>query len=385
MNSISSKQIMRLAGCTLSESPGAELIKYPGESVLLPCFCTDPNTKPANVKWEHLISSTESAWTEVSNGTRHHRDRVHMSHQNHPANLSLLLSNLTEEDQGTYRCTVNNQSISIRLSIKGCTLLESPMADLIKYPGESVLLPCFCTDPHTKPASVKWEHLISSTGSAWTEVSNGTRHHRDRVHMSHQNHPANLSLLLFNLTEEDQGTYRCTVNNNNQSISIRLSITEPDSTVNNLGDHQSPTTNNHQTSSVPWKPIKILTLLMSLVLLLVLLVLLVVAGVYCTCVKGRKQNSQEKRGESKHNEDDVVYSSFDHGKKGQRTQREVEESVIYSDTVFGRKRPSAGEECELTYSTVSHAKKGERALIQDNSEEPTVYSSLKIAKKLQVE
>ncbi|XP_076842358.1 uncharacterized protein LOC143486802 isoform X2 [Brachyhypopomus gauderio] len=57
-----------------------------------------------------------------------------------------------------------------------------------------------------------------------------------------------------------------------------------------------------------WKPITIQIPLLSLVLLLVPLVLLVLLvlladdGAYCTCVKGRKQNSQEKRGESKHNE-----------------------------------------------------------------------------------
>ncbi|XP_076842354.1 uncharacterized protein LOC143486802 isoform X1 [Brachyhypopomus gauderio] len=76
--------------------------------------------------------------------------------------------------------------------------------------------------------------------------------------MSHQNHPANLSLLLSDLTEEDQGTYRCTVNNK-QSISICLSIKvfSPSENVN------TPFTGH---------------------------------------TGGRKQNSQEKRGESKHNE-----------------------------------------------------------------------------------
>ncbi|XP_076842335.1 polymeric immunoglobulin receptor-like isoform X1 [Brachyhypopomus gauderio] len=383
-------------GCSLSENKQhVEVSGSAGESVFLSCSCThlrgDAWSGELRVKWrsphyEDLHSTQLSP---------HYSGRVQMFNEGSPGNLSLLISDLTEKDRGLYSCWINhNQHRNFTLTVKGCTLSESPGAELIKYPGESVLLPCFCTDHHTKPASVKWEHLNSSTESAWTEVSNGTRHHRDRIHMSHQNHPANLSLLLSNLTEEDQGTYRCTVNNN-QSISIHLSIKvfSPSEnvntpvtgdiggrTINNPGDHQSPNTNHNQTNTDLWKEI-----LMSSVLLLVLLVLLVFAGTYCTCVKGRKHNSQEKRGERKHNEDDVIYSSFDHGKKGQRTQRQVEESVIYSDTVFDRKRPSAGEECELTYSTLSHAKKKKRALRQDNTEEPTVYSSLKTAKKLQME
>ncbi|XP_076842304.1 CD276 antigen homolog isoform X2 [Brachyhypopomus gauderio] len=323
-------------GCSLSENKQhVEVSRSPGESVFLSCSCTDMSgwwSGELIGEWRVKWRSPHHEDLHSTQLSPHYSGRVQMFNEESPGNLSLLISDLTEEDSGLYSCWINhNQHRNFTLTVTGCTLSESPGAELIKYPGESVLLPCSCTDHHTKPASVKWEHLISSTGSAWTEVSNGTRHHRDRVHMSHQNHPANLSLLLSNLTEEDQGTYRCTVNNN-QSISIRLSIKELEPTVKNLGDHQSPNTKM-------WKEI-----LLSLVLLLVLLVLLVFAGVYCTCVKGRKQNSQEKRGESKHNE--------------------VEESVIYSDSVFDRKRPSAGEECELTYSTVSHAKKREQGLRQ---------------------
>ncbi|XP_076846239.1 uncharacterized protein LOC143491269 [Brachyhypopomus gauderio] len=106
-----------------------------------------------------------------------------------------------------------------------------------------------------------------------------------RVQMFNEESPGNLSLLISDLTEEDNGLYSCWINYN-QHRNFSLTVKELDPTFNNLGDHQSPNT----------------TLQLSLVLLLVLLVLLVVAGAYCTCVKGRKQNSQEKRGERKHNE-----------------------------------------------------------------------------------
>ncbi|XP_017542937.2 CXADR-like membrane protein [Pygocentrus nattereri] len=147
--------------------------------------------------------------------------RVQMFNKNLPANLSLLISNLTEQDQGTYRCSINNkQSINIRLSIKGCTLSETQGKLVFRSPGQSVLLPCSCTDQRTKPVSVKWEHV----GSCGTEVSNETPRYTGRVQMFNKNLPANLSLLISNLTEQDQGTYRCSINNK-ESINIRLTIT----------------------------------------------------------------------------------------------------------------------------------------------------------------
>ena len=104
------------ADCTLSETQKKVIHKYPGESVLLPCSCTDQHTKPVSVKWEHV----DSGGTEVSNEMELYRGRVHMFNKNLPANLSLLISNLTEQDQGTYRCSINNkQSINITLNITG--------------------------------------------------------------------------------------------------------------------------------------------------------------------------------------------------------------------------------------------------------------------------
>ncbi|KAI4895885.1 hypothetical protein NFI96_027867 [Prochilodus magdalenae] len=201
------------ADCTLSQTQEEQITRYPGESVLLPCSCTDPNTRPGSVKWERV----DPGGTEGSSKMELSSDRVKMINENHPSNLSLLISDLTEQDQGTYRCSINNkQSINIRLSITGCTLSQTQENQIIRYPGESVLLPCSCNDTKTRPLSVKWE-------MGGTEVSNKTVLYSGRVQMFNKSHPTNLSLLISNLTEQDQGTYRCSINN--QSISIRLSIT----------------------------------------------------------------------------------------------------------------------------------------------------------------
>ncbi|XP_037396808.1 polymeric immunoglobulin receptor-like [Pygocentrus nattereri] len=207
---------LTVKGCTLSETEEKLIIRSPGDSVLLPCSCTDQYTKPVSVKWERV----DSGGTEVSNEMELYTSRVQMFNKNLPANLSLLISNLTEQDQGTYRCSINNkQSINITLNINGCTLSETQEKLLIRSPGQSVLLPCSCTDQHTKPVSVKWGRV----DSGGIEVSNEMANYTGRVQMFNKNLPANLSLLISNLTEQDQGTYRCSINNQ-QSINIRLSI-----------------------------------------------------------------------------------------------------------------------------------------------------------------
>ncbi|XP_037396833.1 uncharacterized protein LOC108414564 [Pygocentrus nattereri] len=114
-----------------------------------------------------------------------------------------------------------NQYRNFSLTVKDCKLSETQEKVIHKYPGDSVLLPCSCTDQHTKPINVKWEHV----DSGGTEVSNEMANYTGRVQMFNKNLPANLSLLISNLTEQDQGTYRCSINNN-QSINIRLSLKE---------------------------------------------------------------------------------------------------------------------------------------------------------------
>uniref|UniRef100_A0A3B4E5U9 Ig-like domain-containing protein n=1 Tax=Pygocentrus nattereri TaxID=42514 RepID=A0A3B4E5U9_PYGNA len=207
---------LNITDCKLSETQEKDIHKYPGESVLLPCSCSDQHTKPVSVKWERVVSGG----TEVSNEMELYKGRVQMFNRNLPANLSLLISNLTEQDQGTYRCSINNnQFIDITLNITDCKLSETQEKDIHKYPGQSVLLPCTCSDQRTIPVSVKWEHV----DSGGTEVSNETPRYTGRVQMFNKNLPANLSLLISNLTEQDQGTYRCSINNK-QSINIRLSL-----------------------------------------------------------------------------------------------------------------------------------------------------------------
>ncbi|XP_037396821.1 polymeric immunoglobulin receptor-like [Pygocentrus nattereri] len=203
-----------VTGCTLSENKQTVPVsRSSGESVLLSCTCTDQQGRPVGVQWR--TPNQEDLLQRYS-------ARVQTSNQSSTGNFSVLISDLTEEDGGTYSCWINqNQYRNFSLTVKDCKLSETQEKDIHKYPGESVLLPCSCSDQHTKPVSVKWERVVSGG----TEVSNEMELYKGRVQMFNRNLPANLSLLISNLTEQDQGTYRCSINNN-QFIDITLNITD---------------------------------------------------------------------------------------------------------------------------------------------------------------
>ncbi|KAF5893063.1 neogenin-like isoform X7, partial [Clarias magur] len=87
-----------------------------GASVVLPCVCTDLQDKLQSLTWEfYRISHYEEIYPKQ---TGHHRNRVKLVSNNYPGNLSLLISDVTEEDEGHYRCSVQADSRDVRLSVK---------------------------------------------------------------------------------------------------------------------------------------------------------------------------------------------------------------------------------------------------------------------------
>ncbi|XP_049342270.1 polymeric immunoglobulin receptor isoform X16 [Astyanax mexicanus] len=386
--------------CTLSNSQENQIVGYSRGSVLLSCSCTDPQTRPVSIKWERV----DSGVMEVSNRTGRYAGRIHMFNEKHPANLSLLLSNLTKQDNGTYRCTINNEkSISMKLTVKDCTLSNSQEKLIVGYSGEFVLLSCSCTDPQTRPVSIKWEHVDSDV----MEVSNITRRYAGRIHMFNEKHPANLSLLLSNLTEQDEGLYRCTINNKT-SISMRLNV--KDCTLSSSQETPivgQPGNTTFEMNWTYWTPI------LSCVFLILLLLLGAAAYIFCKHRKGKRRSGKEteqrgnkeddityssiahgkkakppntednityasiahgKKAKPPKTEDDVIYSSVVHDKKAKPTQRQAEEDVTYADVAFRRKSKKAEKQNNVTFS--SEACKSER-----DTEEPTVYASVKTTKK----
>ncbi|KAI4876754.1 hypothetical protein NFI96_030631, partial [Prochilodus magdalenae] len=261
--------------CTLENSELQLLLitAHTGGSVLLPCSCTDLQTKP-EFSWRRPVGST---WVEMPINSDQYRNRVQLFNDHSPGNLSLVISHLTEEDGGDYECAVKGSHLIIRLTLEGCTLENrEQLLTITAHTGGSVLLPCYCTDLQTTPEKLKWKrpvgkkwieiHIKSCTlenserlltitaptgGSVllpcsctdlqtkpenftwtkrnrnpqtWQEISSEGGQYGNKVQLFNDHSPGNLSLLISHLTEEDGGVYQCGVKGS--LMIIRLTIEE---------------------------------------------------------------------------------------------------------------------------------------------------------------
>ncbi|KAL6485630.1 hypothetical protein MHYP_G00050220, partial [Metynnis hypsauchen] len=168
---------------------------------------TTPKTE---FTWKY--STKGDKWEEISSESGQYRNRVQLVNGHSPGNLSLLISHLTEEDGGSYRCTVQGGGhIYFKLTVKGCTLINNKKTQTIKaHTGGSVLLPCSCTEIDITPERFTWEKR-NRHQNRWEVLSIESGQYKDRVQLSNGHSPGNLSLLISQLTEEDRAEYRCDV------------------------------------------------------------------------------------------------------------------------------------------------------------------------------
>ncbi|XP_037394068.1 junctional adhesion molecule-like [Pygocentrus nattereri] len=212
-------------GCTLENRGRALFITArTGESVLLPCYCTD-HVPPDAFIWE-TENTDSNKWEEVSSESGQYRDRVQLFNGHSPGNLSLLMSHLTEEDGGLYRCEVKGSGYTdISLTVEGCNLEKTDITQYITArAGGSVLLSCYCTDLHTKPETFTWKKLNTNI-KMYEVISSGSGQYRNRVQLVNGHSPGNLSLLISHLTEEDGGFYLCELTENKRTY-IKLTFEE---------------------------------------------------------------------------------------------------------------------------------------------------------------
>ena len=97
--------------CALLQSASLQILRRPGECVLLPCSCTDLKATPKSVTWMTTSESQspDGGWKIVSTTDVSYRGRLETFNHTSPGNLSLGLSDLTQEDHGSYRCLINGQ------------------------------------------------------------------------------------------------------------------------------------------------------------------------------------------------------------------------------------------------------------------------------------
>ncbi|XP_036419407.1 junctional adhesion molecule-like [Colossoma macropomum] len=211
-------------GCILENTDTtSHITTHTGGSALLPCYCTDRHAALQRFTWTKLNKNTNT-WEEISSESGQYRNRVQLVNGHSPGNLSLLISHLTEEDGGVYHCNADKSGyLYIRLYVKVCSLENSGIPlSISAHTGGSVLLPCYCTDQHTKPERFTWEKL-NITSASWEEISSESGQYRNRVQLVNGHSPGNLSLLISHLTEEDGGWYKCDLGGS-EHIVLKLTV-----------------------------------------------------------------------------------------------------------------------------------------------------------------
>ncbi|KAI4876004.1 hypothetical protein NFI96_008123, partial [Prochilodus magdalenae] len=245
-------------GCTLEDHQQLEEITaYTGESVLLPCYCTDSQSRPKTFTWKEFHKNKNTS-EEISSESGRYRNRVQLVNDHSPGNLSLLISHLTEEDDGYYRCKVDGGGYrDIRLTVKeppvplpfvpyalvtviilhiivavvycrtkGCSLTDRGQTlSITAHRGGSVLLPCSCTELRAKPETFTWNR-DNQNSKDYERIPIESDEYRNRVQLVNDHSPGNLSLLISRLTEEDGGLYRCDGVKSGLTY-IRLTVEEP--------------------------------------------------------------------------------------------------------------------------------------------------------------
>ncbi|XP_048011271.1 polymeric immunoglobulin receptor-like [Megalobrama amblycephala] len=210
-------------GCILSnERQTTRITGYTGGSVVLPCSCAHPQSTVNTFTWRFFGNGKQ--WIPVFEDEEYSGRRV-LFNESSPQNLSLLISDLRQEDQGFYECKTEHDkiTITIRLTVKGCNLVQSTEVTIAVtgYAGESVVLPCSCSELLAKPEQIRWMYYV---GKAYKEIypNEKTERHKNRVKLLNQTSPGNLSLYISALTAEDEGDYYCSVSS--QKVSYRLYV-----------------------------------------------------------------------------------------------------------------------------------------------------------------
>ncbi|KAI5617003.1 hypothetical protein C0J50_23256, partial [Silurus asotus] len=175
----------------------------------------------------------------------------------------------------------------------GCNLNNNKQTfNINAHVGDTVQLPCSCTDPHSQ-SGIKYWKKYQKLNDNWDHVQTS----QIRFQLSNVQN-GNLTLFISHLTAEDDGLYRCTTGQH--WLDINLSV---------KGESAEPS---------------IFTILIPIVLLLLSL-----GGVILWRYRARKQLTPncKELAEQKNKEE------------AQRKKEEVQDDVMYTTVVHKTQRP----------------------------------------------
>ncbi|XP_073670196.1 uncharacterized protein [Paramisgurnus dabryanus] len=218
-------------GLTL-KGPSGPLVVPLGGSVVLPCSVDSLlPLKDLEVDWKRTDTQTlihlyqdEDIRPEAQN--QYYHDRAHFFTEDiKHGNFSLLLNNLTAEDEGQYTCKVysGQESGETVVEIKHVErfIVSGSSPSISAYVGEDVTLSC-SVNSHIKPEEIEevsWkkinkdeEILVLLYENNKTLSESSDERYRDRVEFfADEIHRGNFSLRLKRIRTEDKGVYICQV------------------------------------------------------------------------------------------------------------------------------------------------------------------------------
>ncbi|KAM9431756.1 CD226 antigen-like isoform 2-T2 [Clarias gariepinus] len=209
--------------------PSGPLTVQLGGSVMLPCFVETPlPMEEQEVEWKkndsgslvHLWQDGESR--PESQDQRYHERAHFFTEEIKHGNFSLLLTNVTRDDTGVYKCVVytNQESDKTLIEIKEIErFIVSGDTNISANIGEDITLTC-SVDSHI-PAEIieeiSWKKLededilvlLYQEGKVLTDSSH--ERYKDRVEFfsAEERNKGNFSMKVKNARTEDIGLYIC--------------------------------------------------------------------------------------------------------------------------------------------------------------------------------
>ncbi|XP_050994951.1 polymeric immunoglobulin receptor-like [Labeo rohita] len=301
-------------GCIVSDDQDTiEITGYTGGSVVLPCFCADSQSTVMTFAWEF---DTGNTWIPVFEDEKYSGRRV-LFNEHSPTNLSLLITDLGMKDKGYYKCLSKQNTLkTVELKVKGCDLVEKgKTVDVTGYSGESVVLPCSCTELLAKPEQIQWNYWEKNKHE-YEEIypDEDIESYKNRVKLLNKTSPGNLSLHISALTTDDEGGYQCVMPQ--QEISFRLHVAEKPlvhtiSLITHQPPHQTLDSTTSQLQPTPQHIPLYVFILLGVFFSVLLLALL--AFIWWRCRGGRNDKRAttvaEEQKREQDNQDDVMYSA----------------------------------------------------------------------------
>ncbi|XP_046710569.1 uncharacterized protein LOC124389265 isoform X2 [Silurus meridionalis] len=210
------------------QGPSGPLTVQLGDSVMLPCFVETPlPMEELEVEWkiidpESLVHLWQNGESRPESQNQRYHERAHFfSEEVAHGNFSLLLTNVTREDAGVYKCVVHTNQHSDETLIEIMEterLIVSGGHVISAYAGEEITLNCSVDShiPSEKIEEVSWKKqdedlllLLYQEGDILTGSTHGRFKGRVEFFSTEDRNKGNFSMRLKDVRFEDKGLYIC--------------------------------------------------------------------------------------------------------------------------------------------------------------------------------